>query len=89
MSKRCKLSVAAALAVTVMMGAAPAAIAADVDHRRLVNADNNPADWLTYHGTYKSWHYSGLDQVNASTVKNLKVAWSHAMPRSTIAEGTA
>src|SRR5438270_5271780 len=57
--------------------------AADIDSQRLNDADKNPADWLTYHGSYKSWHYSGLDQINADNVKSLKVAWSHAMPRST------
>jgi PQQ-dependent dehydrogenase (methanol/ethanol family) len=59
------------------------ALSADIDSQRLADADKNPADWLTYHGSYKSWHYSGLDQINTSNVKDLKVAWSHATPRST------
>ena len=73
---------AAALAAATITVIAPAG-AGDVDAQRLVNADSQPADWLTYHGTYKSWHYSGLDQINASNVKDLKVAWSHVTPRST------
>ena len=72
----------AAVAAAVIAISAPAR-AADVDAQRLADADKHPADWLTYHGTYKSWHYSGLDQINASNVKNLKVAWTHATPRST------
>jgi alcohol dehydrogenase (cytochrome c) len=75
-------AVAAAIAATLL--ALPGlASAADVDHQRLVDADKTPADWMTYHGTYKSWHYSGLDQINAGNVKDLKVAWSHATPKST------
>ena len=75
-------SIAAAVAASMLVGlSAPAS--ADVDAKRLAEADKNPADWLTYHGSYKSWHYSGLDQINAANVKNLKVAWSHATPRST------
>ena len=40
-------------------------------------AAGSPNDWLTYHGTYNGWHYSPLDQINASNVKDLKVAWMH------------
>ena len=60
-----------------------AARAADIDTKRLLEADKHPADWLTYHGSYKSWHYSGLDQINTNNIKNLKVAWTHATPHST------
>jgi alcohol dehydrogenase (cytochrome c) len=83
MIKKCKLSAAVALAAAALIGPTFSVNAADVNNARLVDADKNPADWLTYHGTYKSWHYSGLDQINTSTVKNLKVAWSHATPKST------
>ena len=51
--------------------------AADIDGTRLVNADKEPDNWMTYHGSYKSWHYSALDQINAGNVNNLKEAWSH------------
>jgi glucose dehydrogenase len=73
----------AGLALVASVAAlSPVLRAADVDHRRLLDADKNPADWLTYHGSYKSWHYSGLDQINTANVKNLKLAWSHATPKS-------
>ena len=49
---------------------------------RIRNADKQPGDWLTYHGTYKSWHYSALDQINSKNVDKLRVAWTHVMPRS-------
>ncbi|HET6522382.1 MAG TPA: PQQ-binding-like beta-propeller repeat protein [Geminicoccaceae bacterium] len=54
-----------------------------IDPSRIEMAHKNPNDWLTYHGSYKSWHYSPLDQINADTVKNLKVAWMHFPGRST------
>jgi alcohol dehydrogenase (cytochrome c) len=51
--------------------------AAELDGDALLNADKNPNDWVMYHGTYNSWHYSGLDQINASNIKNLQLAWIH------------
>ena len=51
--------------------------AADVDANALLKADENPNDWLMYHQSYKSWHYSALDQINANNVKDLKVVWMH------------
>ena len=43
----------------------------------------SPNDWLTYHGSYKSYHYSPLDQINAGNVRDLQVAWLHVPGRST------
>jgi len=45
--------------------------------------DQNPNDWTTYHGTYKSYHYSPLEQINANNVKQLQVAWMHFPGRAT------
>src|SRR5258708_4721103 len=57
--------------------------ASAIDPARLQAAEQTPNDWLTYHGGYKSYHYSGLDQINANNVKNLEVAWTHMPGRST------
>lgn len=57
-----------------------AASAAEVTHERILRADS--ADWLTYHGSYRSWHYSALEQINVKNVKNLKEAWSHVASRA-------
>ena len=46
-------------------------------------AAGSPNDWLTYHGAYNGWNYSGLDQINAGNVKDLSVAWIHVPGRST------
>jgi alcohol dehydrogenase (cytochrome c) len=79
------LSGCAALALAAALTTSPAAAqgTAGVDSARLLAADNNPNDWLTYHGSYKSYHYSALDQINAGNVKNLQVAWMHLPGRST------
>ncbi len=61
--------------------AASAALAQSVDTARIENAGQN--DWLTYHGSYKSHHYSPLAQINASNIGNLGVAWTHIPGRST------
>ena len=31
--------------------------------------------WPTYHGDYSGRHYSTLNQINASNVKHLSLAW--------------
>ncbi len=37
----------------------------------------NPADWPEYHRDYRGWRFSPLDQINASNVRKLKIAWIH------------
>ena len=42
----------------------------------LDQAESQPENWLTYGGTYNSWRYSPLDQIDRSNVKRMKVAWA-------------
>jgi PQQ-dependent dehydrogenase (methanol/ethanol family) len=70
------LSIATALALT-----ATTALAQPIDTARI--AAGSPNDWLTNHGSYKDWNYSGLDQINTSNVKDLVVAWIHVPGKST------
>lgn len=35
----------------------------------------NPDQWTIPSGNYAAWRYSKLDQINASNVKDLQVAW--------------
>lgn len=66
----------------VLRGALVAAVAfsvlnaADVTADRLERAESEPENWLTYYGTYKSWRYSPLDQINRSNVKHLTPVWA-------------
>jgi len=70
----------AALAIGAAALAAPAT-AQPVDSARI--GAGSPNDWLTYHGAYNGWNYSGLSQINASNVQNLGVAWIHVPGKST------
>jgi len=75
MKKMSKVLALSAIAVSVLvMGSA---FAAEVDGNRIQNADKEPGNWMTYHGSYKSYHYSGLDQINTGNVSKMKEAWSH------------
>src|SRR6266704_4320134 len=74
------LAVSVALAISATL-AASSAFAQRVDTARIEAGGQN--DWLTYHGSYKSYHYSPLAQINTSNVANLSVAWIHIPGRST------
>jgi hypothetical protein len=50
----------AALAISAAVIAAPA-VAQPIDTARI--AAGSPNDWLTYHGSYNGWDYSGLQQI--------------------------
>ena len=69
-----------AVAVATLLTAAPA-LAQPIDTARI--AAGNPNDWLTYHQSYNGWNYSALDQINASNVKDLEVAWIHVPGHAT------
>ena len=69
-----------AFAIGVTMSAAPV-LAQTIDTARIEAGGGN--DWPTYHGNYKSYHYSTLDQINSGNVKDLQVAWMHFPGRST------
>src|SRR5664280_991293 len=73
-------SLPVALAVGATLAASPS-FAQTVDTARIEAGGQN--DWLTYHGSYKSYHYSPLAQINTSNVGNLSVAWIHIPGRST------
>ena len=42
---------------------------------RLLRADNEPQNWLTYSGTFMSQRYSPLTQITPENVKNLELQW--------------
>src|SRR5882724_2542271 len=68
---------AAAMALT-LKGQAPAQGSAPqgpVTYDRLLKAAAEPGNWLMYSSSYNSWRYSGLNQINPQTVKDLHVKW--------------
>ena len=48
---------------------------AQVTYQRLLHADQEPQNWLTYSGGYASNRYSLLTQINRDNVKNLQMKW--------------
>jgi alcohol dehydrogenase (cytochrome c) len=52
-------------------GAAPQQVSFD----RLLHADREPQNWLTYSGTMASRRYSTLSQINTANVKDLELQW--------------
>src|SRR5579864_4884818 len=59
------------LLVAVLAGSLPAQVTFD----RLLNANKEPQNWLTFRGTYQSLHYSSLNQITAENAKNLELKW--------------
>jgi alcohol dehydrogenase (cytochrome c) len=50
-----------------------------VNRDRLVNAQNEPQNWLMMNGDYSSTRYSKLTQINRDNVKNLHMVWALAL----------
>jgi len=48
---------------------------AQVTFERLLNASNEPQNWLTYSGDYAGHRFSTLDQVNKANVHSLTAKW--------------
>jgi len=50
-----------------------------VNQSRLINASNEPQNWLLMNGDYGSTRYSKLSQINRDNVKNLRMVWALAL----------
>src|SRR6202521_5091914 len=50
-------------------------LSAQVSFDRLLNANKEPQNWLTYSGSMMSQRYSPLTQVTPQNVKNLELQW--------------
>jgi len=57
-----------------------------VTWERLVNAANEPHNWLMYSGTLDSQRFSRLDQIQKRNVSDLKLQWSYQIPQIDAAE---
>ncbi len=83
--KRSVIFVVAALFVSASLSAAqePSAAAdgvpqfAPVTWERLVNAADEPHNWLMYNGTLDSQRFSRLDRIDASNVADLELKWAY------------
>ena len=59
---------------------------AQVPYQRILRADSEPGNWLTYGGTYRSQRYSQLSQINRDNVSQLKAAWVYQIRQAGIIE---
>ncbi|MGA2216266.1 MAG: PQQ-binding-like beta-propeller repeat protein, partial [Bryobacteraceae bacterium] len=66
-----KRGLLAIFAVTLLSGLATAQVPFD----RILSADKEPQNWLTYSGTSMSQRYSSLAQITPQNVKNLEQQW--------------
>ena len=49
---------------------------------RLIGANAEPQNWLTYGGNYDAWRYSSLNQVTRQTVQQLVPVWAFQTGKS-------
>jgi alcohol dehydrogenase (cytochrome c) len=64
--------------VAVLAVAAFAQYNMTVNKDRLINAQNEPLNWLMMNGDYGATRYSRLSQINRENVKNLRMVWALA-----------
>jgi alcohol dehydrogenase (cytochrome c) len=65
--------IAALLAIVAF--AVSSALEAQVTFERILNAEREPQNWLSYSGTVDNQRYSLLEQINARTVDELELQW--------------
>ena len=59
-----------------------------VTWERLLNAADEPENWLMYNATLDAQRYSGLDQIHSRNVQNLELKWAYQIPEIDRAETT-
>jgi alcohol dehydrogenase (cytochrome c) len=69
-------TIAAVMAMLILAFGAFAA-QAQVSDARLRDAAKDPANWLTYSGTYASQRYTTLNQITPSNVQGLTLKWMY------------
>src|SRR6267154_81307 len=63
------------LARVLLVVCATASLRAQVTFDRILHADKEPQNWLTYSGSM-SQRYSLLDQINPGNVNSLQMQWA-------------
>jgi alcohol dehydrogenase (cytochrome c) len=70
---------ACALAVVAASASLTGQYSLTVNKDRLINAGNEPQNWLLMNGDYGSLRYSKLTQINRQNVKDLRMVWALAL----------
>jgi len=52
-------------------------LAAQVTAERIIRAEREPGNWVTYSGNYQGHRYSPLDQINTTNAARLKPVWMY------------
>ena len=76
-SRRARAACGAGFAAAAMLAAAAAHAQkpAQVDHERLLNANSEPGNWMSWGRTYDEQRFSPLDQINEGNLGDLGLAW--------------
>ncbi len=74
-----RLALAGVSLSALAMSAGAAEYKMTVNKDRLINAGNEPQNWLMMNGDYASTRYSKLTQINRDNVKNLRLVWALAL----------
>ncbi len=82
-----KTRIVIALVIALVTGTLEAQ-PASVDQERLLNADADIGNWLTYGRTYQEQRFSPLDQINDNNIDQLGLAWSLELPTNQNVEST-
>ncbi len=61
---------------------------ADVNESRIINADHEPENWMTYGRTYGEQRFSPLNQMNDQNVSQLGLAWYYDLDTNRGQEAT-
>jgi len=72
-------AVLTALSSIGLVAIAAPAIAADVTPQRLINAKNEPQNWLMIHHDYDNSRHSSLKEINRDTAKNLELKYTFSI----------
>jgi alcohol dehydrogenase (cytochrome c) len=78
---RKKVGFAGLMGICVLVGGSTlgAQYSMTVNGDRLINAQNEPQNWLMMNGDYGSTRYSKLSQINRENVGNMRMVWALAL----------
>jgi alcohol dehydrogenase (cytochrome c) len=77
--RRCSAALAGISAAALAAATVSGQYSMTVNRDRLINAGNEPHNWLMMNGDYASTRYSKLTQINRDNVKNLRLTWAMAL----------
>src|SRR4026209_2325921 len=79
-SKRFRVAVSSGVAIAVRtVTTVVGQYSMTVNRDRLINAQNEPQNWLMINGDYASTRYSKLSQINRDNGKNRRMTWALAL----------